>query len=63
MGFLIYTLVLSLIHLYASSGYNAANLSSKQRGGSIELRHTQWYARIPNVEADTQHHVVGEDND
>jgi len=59
MGFFIYTLVLSLLHLYVSSGRNAR---SKQHDNSIELTRTKWYARIPNVEADVHYHVVGEDD-
>ena len=65
MGFFLYTFVLSLIRLYASSGRNPGGAGAKDLdgGGGIELRRTKWYERIPNAEADgVQHHVVGDDD-
>ncbi|KAH8093242.1 hypothetical protein BXZ70DRAFT_949591 [Cristinia sonorae] len=63
IAFIIYTLIVSLIHLYSHSGRNAATAPSD---GAIELTTTptaKWYARVPNGDLDTERHVIGEDDD
>ena len=63
LAFIIYTLIVSLIHLYAASGPNAA---AAPTDGAIELTPTpttKWYARVPNAEVDTENHVIGDEED
>ncbi|TCD67381.1 hypothetical protein EIP91_012416 [Steccherinum ochraceum] len=61
-SFVIYTLVVGLIHLYTVSGRNAA---SATKDGSIELRTptTKWYSRVPNTAEDTENHIIGDEDD
>lgn len=70
MAFLLYFLIVSLIHLYATAGKNGASLRLGEDGASgdvIEMssggsgQNRKWYSRVPNVE--TQHHVIGDDED
>ncbi|EIN06300.1 hypothetical protein PUNSTDRAFT_115584 [Punctularia strigosozonata HHB-11173 SS5] len=75
LAFVIYTLIVSLIHLYATSGRNAGSSSKDASGapislqdGAIELAPTpttsKWkgYSRVPN-DADAEDvHVIGEDD-
>jgi len=61
-AFVLYTLIVSLIHLYTVTGRNS---SSAPADGSIELTTptTKWYARVPNTDVDTENHVIGDDED
>ncbi|THH22127.1 hypothetical protein EUX98_g8244 [Antrodiella citrinella] len=62
LAFVIYTLIVSLIHLYTVTGRNA---SSAAANGSIELTTptSKWYARVPSGDVDAENHVIGEDDD
>ncbi|CAL1714425.1 unnamed protein product [Somion occarium] len=62
LSFIIYTLIVSLINLYASSGRNASNANTEN--GAIELEEpaNKWYARVPDGDA-TEAHVIGDDED
>ncbi|KAF9446891.1 hypothetical protein P691DRAFT_803284 [Macrolepiota fuliginosa MF-IS2] len=64
MAFLIYALIVYLIHLYTVSGRNTANKNSE----NIEMSRTKWYNRVPSAEAETPSsavplHVIGEDDE
>lgn len=76
LAFLLYTLIVSLIHLYTTSGRNAASATGADADadeGGIELRtpttaRSKWYARVPNADASTPlvhhgHHVIGDDDE
>ncbi len=59
-----YSLIVSLIHLYSISGRNGA--SSDSRDGSIELTAAnKWYAPVPAADLETEpvHHVIGDEDD
>ena len=64
-AFVIYTHIVSLINLYATSGRNA--LGSVPADGAIELAPTprsKWYARVPATDGDAdQLHVLGDAED
>ncbi|KAF9026309.1 hypothetical protein BDZ89DRAFT_1134884 [Hymenopellis radicata] len=63
ISFVLYTLIVSLIHLYTVSGRNSA----KRGGDSIEMNSTKWYSRVPNAESNAteaeRHHIIGDDDD
>ncbi|KAI0074481.1 hypothetical protein K474DRAFT_1647849 [Panus rudis PR-1116 ss-1] len=63
LAFIIYSLIVSLINLYANSGRNAA--SNESGNGAIELEEssTKWYAPVPNAESSEHPHVIGDDDD
>lgn len=63
LAFTIYTIIVVLINLYATSGRNAASAGTQE--GAIELASSnKWYARVPNAEDDrTAPHVIGDDDD
>ncbi|KAK0188486.1 hypothetical protein F5146DRAFT_1055455 [Armillaria mellea] len=63
LSFLLYTLIVWMIHLYTISGRNGpdAKISS---GDSIEMAsgiRSKWYSRVPN--ADESNHIIGDDED
>lgn len=61
LAFLIYALVVSRIRLWATSGQNA--VSSAPVEGAIELAPaSKWYSRVPDGEAETENHVIGDDD-
>ena len=63
IAFLLYTLIVTLISLYTTSGRNAASASG-QADGAIELRTpttSKWYSRVPA--GDPASHVIGDDED
>ncbi|KAL1707918.1 hypothetical protein EV121DRAFT_255334 [Schizophyllum commune] len=75
LSFVIYTLIVFLINLYATSGRNAPNAAGAKGvdEGGIELSsptgiRNNWYSRVPNA-ADAPerepiaHHVIGDDED
>ncbi|KAI0954682.1 hypothetical protein AcW1_006493 [Taiwanofungus camphoratus] len=63
LSFLLYTVIVSLINLYATSGRNAPSSTGIDHG--IELAPTsKWYARVPVADVDAgPHHVIGEDDE
>lgn len=72
LAFILYTLILSLIHLYSASGRNAPDSSNSAK--SIEniemLPHggaPRWYAPVPNTasgeETPITAHIIGDDED
>ncbi|EIW79874.1 hypothetical protein CONPUDRAFT_166559 [Coniophora puteana RWD-64-598 SS2] len=68
IAFLLYTLVLALIHLFTISGRNASSNSQTSLAGdnAIELTSPcgatpKWYAAVPGKAEET--HVLGEDKD
>ncbi|EJF64448.1 hypothetical protein DICSQDRAFT_153454 [Dichomitus squalens LYAD-421 SS1] len=61
IAFVIYSLVVSLIHLYATSGRNAA--ASGKEDGAIELTSAnKWYAPVPAADIEPANHVIGDDD-
>lgn len=65
-----YTLVLSLIHLYPNSGRNATDRSTTINGDGIELHPTangrpKWYAPVPTSsgEPEEARHIIGDEDD
>ncbi|KAI1790285.1 hypothetical protein LXA43DRAFT_1017323 [Ganoderma leucocontextum] len=62
IAFLMYTLIVSLIHLYSISGRNAA--ASASGDDSIELTSAnKWYAPVPAADIEPENHVIGDDDD
>ena len=64
IAFVLYTLIVSLIHLYTTSGRNAASATSGD--GAIELTQSnKWYAPVPAGDRDLEpaNHVIGDDED
>ncbi|KAI0794264.1 hypothetical protein C8Q74DRAFT_1194204 [Fomes fomentarius] len=64
IAFLLYTLIVSLINLYAISGRNAPSAASGD--GAIELTQSnKWYAPVPAGDRDLEpaNHVIGDDED
>ena len=65
IAFLLYTLIVTLISLYTTSGRNAASASG-QADGAIELRTpttSKWYSRVPAGDVEPASHVIGDDED
>jgi len=73
MAFLLYTHILFLITLYATSGRNATSdaSSTKDASGAIELTPTPrtaassrraWYSRV-RTEEPAESHIIGNDED
>jgi len=71
MAFLLYTHILFLITLYATSGRNATHDASKDAQGAIELTTTPttaassrraWYSRV-RTEEPAEVHIIGNDED
>ncbi|KAL4249938.1 Protein YTP1-like C-terminal domain-containing protein [Abortiporus biennis] len=66
MAFLIYMLIVGLIHLYTISGRNSPS-NGGDAGGSIELTSpNKWYARVPDAEENNDNertHIIGEEED
>ncbi|KAG6812346.1 hypothetical protein H0H92_003336 [Tricholoma furcatifolium] len=70
IAFLLYTFVVFLLHLYSTTGRNAAS-NAASSDGAIELTssniHAKWYARVPNpdreAEASQRLHVIGDEED
>ena len=63
LAFLLYTLIVSLINLYAGSGRNA----SPSSGDIFEMAAvaTNWYSRVPETPVDVEprtDHVIGDDD-
>ena len=64
IAFLMYTLIVSLIHLYLITGRNAA--ASTSQDASIELTAAnKWYAPVPvaDMGEGPGHHVIGDEDD
>jgi len=63
IAFFMYTLIVSLINLYSSSGKNAP--SNRAGTENIELSETarKWYGRVPDAADGDAQHVIGEDED
>lgn len=62
IAFLLYTLIVTLIHLYGTSGRNAV---ATPRDGAIELTPSnKWYTPVPAGERDLEpaNHVIGDDD-
>ncbi|KAJ6624716.1 hypothetical protein B0H10DRAFT_2005790, partial [Mycena sp. CBHHK59/15] len=59
IAFLLYALIVFVIHLYATTGLNAA---AREDNNSIAMTapRPKWYSHVPNAEAGPMH-VVGED--
>ncbi|KAK7038692.1 hypothetical protein VNI00_010576 [Paramarasmius palmivorus] len=69
LSFILYTLIVSLIHLYATTGRNAAS-AEHSRSNNIELTETpiqsKFYSRVPTSSragAEETRHVLGDDED
>ncbi|KAG7094232.1 hypothetical protein E1B28_007838 [Marasmius oreades] len=68
VSFILYTLVVSLIHLYTTSGRNAMNSKKGGRSNNIELVETPlaagFYERVPTVgRPEESRHVIGDDDE
>lgn len=65
IAFLMYSLIVSLIHLYSVSGRNAAGATTEN--GSIELAAAnKWYSPVPRAELEVEspvHHIIGDEDD
>lgn len=61
IAFLLYALIIFVIHLYATTGRNAP---AKEDRNSIAMTtpRAKWYSRVPNAEQGPLH-VVGEDDE
>ncbi|KAK0466786.1 uncharacterized protein EV420DRAFT_1300036 [Desarmillaria tabescens] len=63
LSFLLYTLIVWMIHLYTVSGRNAPDAKSNL-GDNMEMAsgiRTKWYSRVPNAEE--SNHIIGDDED
>ncbi len=63
LSFLLYTLIVWMIHLYTISGRNAPD-GKINSSDSIEMAsgiRTKWYSRVPNAEE--SNHIIGDDED
>ncbi|KAK0214953.1 hypothetical protein IW262DRAFT_253515 [Armillaria fumosa] len=63
LSFLLYTLIVWMIHLCTISGRNAPDAESNS-SDSIEMAsgiRSKWYSRVPN--ADESNHIIGNDED
>ncbi|KAJ6485716.1 hypothetical protein C8R45DRAFT_997595 [Mycena sanguinolenta] len=67
IAFLLYALIVYVIHVYATTGRNAPSASSKSDGNNIPMTapRNKWYSRVPNAESGEGEalHVVGEDDE
>lgn len=64
LAFVLYTLIISLISLYSSSGRNAGETTISEE--SIELEsQPKWYSRVPDGEQENlvNSHVIGGDEE
>ncbi|KAJ6605844.1 hypothetical protein B0H10DRAFT_2076115 [Mycena sp. CBHHK59/15] len=60
IAFLLYALIVFVIHLYATTGRNAA--AREDNSIAMTAPRSKWYSRVPNAEAGPMH-VVGEDDE
>lgn len=61
MAFLLYTLIVTLINLYATSGRNA--MAAAADNGIEMAPASKWYARVPVADVDAEPaHVIGDDD-
>ncbi|RPD58978.1 hypothetical protein L226DRAFT_465771 [Lentinus tigrinus ALCF2SS1-7] len=64
IAFIMYTLIVTLINLYSTSGRNAASADTKD--GAIELTQSnKWYSPVPvgDRELEPESHVIGDDDE
>ncbi|KAH9851837.1 hypothetical protein C2E23DRAFT_886061 [Lenzites betulinus] len=62
VAFILYSLIVSLITLYATSGRNAATATTGE--GAIELTQSnKWYTPVPAGDVEPGNHVIGDDDD
>lgn len=62
LAFIVYGLIVGLLHVYATSGRNAPN-AAHTRTGAIELEErAKWYAPVPRAERGG-HHIIGDEDD
>lgn len=65
IAFLLYTLIISLINLYATSGRNASPASGSDIF-EMAATATNWYSRVPETPVDTEPrmntHILGDDD-
>lgn len=66
LAFLLYTLIISLINLYATSGYNASPAGGRDIF-EMAATATKWYSRVPGTPIDAElemstHHVIGDED-
>ncbi|KAJ7576935.1 hypothetical protein C8J56DRAFT_971983 [Mycena floridula] len=60
LAFLLYCLMVYLIHVFLTTGRNAPGASSQRNLDHIEMTaQTKWYAPVPN----SDQHVIGDDED
>lgn len=60
LAFLLYCLMVYLIHLSLTTGRNAPGASNQRNLDHIEMTaQTKWYAPVPN----SDQHVIGDDED
>lgn len=66
IAFALYTFIVFLIHLYSTTGRNAA---TKPANDNVEMSSSRirpkWYARVPNAEANHggANYIVGDDEE
>ncbi|KAJ7132291.1 hypothetical protein C8R44DRAFT_829509 [Mycena epipterygia] len=62
IAFLLYTLIVFVINLYATTGCNAPTKEDQDRNSiAMTAPRSKWYSRVPNVERPL--HVLGEDEE
>ncbi|KAI0761773.1 hypothetical protein BD413DRAFT_485346 [Trametes elegans] len=64
IAFIMYMLIVTLIHLYSTSGRNAA-AAAVTGDGAIELTQStnKWYAPVPAADVEPASHVIGDEDD
>ncbi|OCH96301.1 hypothetical protein OBBRIDRAFT_787374 [Obba rivulosa] len=62
LSFIVYTLTVSLISLYTTSGRNAGSSDATQNAIELEETRSKWYAPVPNADVEAETHVLGEDD-
>jgi len=62
IAFVIYTLIIFVINLYATTGRNAPTKEDRNNIAMSAPR-SKWYSRVPNVDSERPLHVLGEDEE
>lgn len=62
IAFVIYTLIIFVINLYATTGRNAPTKEDRNNIAMTAPR-SKWYSRVPNVDSERPLHVLGEDEE
>ncbi|KAJ6581026.1 hypothetical protein B0H19DRAFT_491139 [Mycena capillaripes] len=64
IAFLLYTLIVFVLHLYATTGRNAPTKEARNSNNiPMTPSRSKWYSRVPNAETERPLHVIGEDEE